>query len=333
MQQITGRGEIVFKCTVCGRKTRVPSNRRGLDVLHNCTITSGCRGKLKKVSQLKDINNTPTLTPAVSGILDWIPHNTVYTHTQSTNSTTWDITHNLQGNPVIHAYVYIISDGEKILIPVEQPTTIMIDSNRIQLIFDTAQSGVAQLVTLSSSNTTNPQVVDNTTSQVVNVQQSNDSGAITIGTLIPDELISITIRYVISGKPPVDIVYNNLDNTPSSSSPWSGLRLAIVDGKRYSIRSIDLINHPNAIIHFLSGEIPPQGAAVYITALNTQTPSVGDVVMLGAKSPFGSTDLIYDRYVDFGKETSTSAKILYNYGKLFAKSDIIKTIYPHIIVV
>jgi hypothetical protein len=333
MQKVIVRGEAVYKCTVCNRKIRVPSNRKGLDVLHNCTITSGCLGKLKKISQMKDINNTPTLTPSVPGVRDWIVHDVVYTHTQSVGSTVWDIQHNLHSRPIIHVYTRTLPGDELVLVPIEQFNTVVLDSNRVQLTFDRAQSGVAQLVALASPNTTNPQSTEVEQQLIVNVQESTDSGLITIGTLLQTALIDLTIRYTISNNNILDIIYDDLDNTPATSSPWIGARVAVVDGKKYAIRSVDLKTYPNAAPHFISGEIPPQGAFMCITAINTTPPNPRDVILLGAKSPFSSVDRIYNQYVDFSKETPSSSNVIYSYGKVFAKSDIIKTIYPFITVV
>jgi hypothetical protein len=332
MQKIVVRGESVYQCTVCRRKVRVPTNRKGLDVLSNCTITSNCKGALKRVSQIKEINNTPTLTPSIPGLADWVQHNTVYTHQQSVASNTWLIPHNLGGNPIIHVYINELVGSTVQLVPTSNFTSQRVDANHTSLVFSRAQSGEAQLVSLSSQNTINSLSTEIILPTTEDIQVSTDQGMLTVGTVLLDPIISLTIQFVITGKTPVDIVYDNLDNTPSIESPWAGWHFAYTNGRKYAIRSVDLTNHPNAINSFISGIIPPQGAAIYIKNINAGVPAPNDVILLGAKSPFGPTDRIYNEIVDFGKETAISANIRYSYSKVSALAASIKSVYPYIVV-
>ncbi len=332
MTKILIRGEVVYKCTVCARKIRVPRNRKGLDVINHCTITKGCRGILHRVTQLSDINNTPTLTPSVEGVWDWVQNNTLHTHSQEIASVVWRINHNLGSDPNITVYVNTQGPIGISLTQMSQPSVSVIDSNNIQILFDKAQSGVAQLVTLSSQNTINPTTTIPPVAEE-HVQISTNQGLISIGTLLSDPSINITIRFVVAGQPNIDITYNNILDVPLVSSPWIGANRVFVEGKKYTTRSIDLTTHAGALPYFLSGQIPQQGAIMYITAINNTPPIPKDILILEANQPFGPTDRVYDYYIDFSGETLASSNITYSYGKFFANNIANKSTYPYIIVV
>lgn len=332
MPKVVARGESVYQCDVCNRRIRVPTNQRGLDVLHNCTITAGCKGKLNRVTQQRDINATPTLTPAVVGLQDWFQRSTLYTHNQIVASNRWEIQHNLGGNPVVHTFLNKLVGGTTELVTVTQPPTILVDSNNVILVFDQAETGVAQLETLSSQNTINANVTIPAAAPT-NIQVSNDAGLITVATLNSAAIINITMTFSITGQLPVTVTYNNIDNIPPVTSPWAGISQVYVNGNTYTVRSFNILTHPAAINYFLSGQIPPQGATFYVNFINASVPVHNDILILGATSPFGSVDRVYDKYVDLGDETETSANVVYSFGKVYAVSTALKSTYPYISVV
>lgn len=339
MVQVATRGEAVYQCSVCNRKTRVPVNKRGMDIINNCIITNGCKGKLNKVTLTKDIVNTPTLTPAVTGLNDWYQRSTLYTHEQTVATEKWEVVHNLNGNPIVHVFldrlVYDEESNTSIsqLVAVPQPKTTLVSSNAITLTFDVAESGLAQFITLSSPNTTNPSSTIITIPTEDNVQVSTDTGLLSIGTLSTLTNVSIEITFIISGQSPVKILYTNIDNTPVSESPWASTDSCFVNGKSYVTRSLDIVSHPAAINKFLTGQIPPQGGSFYVSKVNGVTPATDEVVILGATSPFTAVDRVYDKYVKLTAETSTSGGVLYSFGKIFATSTAIKSVFPFITVV
>lgn len=332
MPKVVVRGEAVYQCTVCNRKLRVPTNTRGLDVLVYCTITAGCKGKLTRVTQAKEINNTPALTPSIVGLNDWFQRKVLYTHTQAVASNIWNIRHNLGGRPIIHTFLNQQVNGQTELVPSPQPIIEYIDANTIQVLFDKAETGVVQLITLSSQNTTNPMITEST-AIVDNIQWSTNTGLLTIGTLDDTLLVNILITYVLADQTFVTIQYVNIDDTPAASSPWAGVNKVFVNGRTYTVRSIDLINHPNAVTYFLTGQIPPQGCPFYVNTVNGVAPTHGSLISLGATTPFAAIDRIYNQIVDLGDETITSAGILYSFGKVFAIPNVIDPVYPHITVV
>lgn len=332
MSKVVARGESVYQCTVCKRKTRVPTNQRGLDVVHFCTITAGCKGKLNRLTVVKDVISTPALTPAVTGLNDWFQRKMVYTHEQVVASNNWIVKHDLGGKPNIHTFLNTLVDGEVQLLPATQPQVITIDPNTTKLIFDRAETGIVQFTSLASQNTTNAPISTYIPPQEA-LQVSTNTGLLTIGTKKTDSLINITITFVITGQTPVTITYNNIDNIATASSPWAGVKQVHVNGITYTVRTLDIISHSAAFAYFASGQIPPQGGAFYIEYINSSTPVYDDVIILGAKSPFGPVDKIYDKFVDLSRETSTSGGVAYSFGKIIASSNVIKPAFPLISVV
>lgn len=332
MSKVVARGESVYQCTVCNRKTRVPTNQRGLDVVHYCTITAGCKGKLNRVSIVKDVIATPALTPAVSGLNDWFQRKMVYTHEQVVASNNWVIKHDLGGKPNVHTFLHTLVDGVVQLLPASQPVTVTIDQNTTKLVFDRAETGIAQLTSLASQNTTNAPI--STYVPVVgNLQVSTNTGLLTLATKKSDSAINLTITFVITGQSPVTITYNNIDKIATASSPWAGVKQVYINGQTYTVRTLDLISHPAAFSYFASGQIPPQGGAFYISYINNLAPVYEDVLIIGADSPFGPVDRIYDKFVDFSRETASSGGVAYSFGKIIATPTVVRTAFPLISVV
>lgn len=104
MAQITIKGETVYECDVCNRRTRVATSSEGIDVVQRCIITKECTGKLHKVTDIRDINATSSFPPEVAGVQDWFQRRVLYNHTQNIKSSTWTIQHNLQNKPVVYVY-------------------------------------------------------------------------------------------------------------------------------------------------------------------------------------------------------------------------------------
>lgn len=105
MAQILIKGESVYKCDTCNRKIRVATARDGIDVVQRCTITFGCKGKLLRVRDTKEVNDTPAFPEEIPGVRDWFQRRVVYTHNQPIRTKMWIIKHNLQNKPIVYAYV------------------------------------------------------------------------------------------------------------------------------------------------------------------------------------------------------------------------------------
>lgn len=332
MAQIVVRGESVYQCTVCNRRIRVPTNRIGLDVIHYCTITAGCHGKLNKVTLAKDITSTPAIPPEVAGIQDWFQRALLYTHTQTIASNSWTITHNLGSIPIVHVFTNQMVNGKLTPVEIPQPPTTIIDSNTIRISFPEAVSGVAQLEALASRNYTNSATTV-AASPAANIQVSTNTGVITIATLDNAPNITLTLTYAIPNQNFVTISYNNVTITPDANSPWADISRVYIGGVVYHVRSFNIINHSAALNAFVSGQIPPQGCPIYIGSALAATTNKGSVLLLEANTPFASVDKVIDQYVDLSAETMTSNNVVYSFGKVYAKPAASLSIYPYISVV
>ena len=324
------KDEEVYKCTVCGRKTRVKTNQKGLNIVYHCTITAGCLGKLAKVSSASEILNTPIVTPNEPGLQNWFQRKLLYNHSQTLESNNWIITHNLGNNPIMYVYVYV---NDKLVEYVPDITTI--DKNTTQLTFDKKYTGIAQAVSLSTQNlknittTTKKTIIEPTIDQI-----SNDYGILTIATLSTDPTININMKFNgIEGKSPILVQYTNIDDTPVVLSPWTDTSVLFINGKNYTVRTINVAFDPANIQYFSSGQIP-HGSSFIFSTLNGNPINTGEVFILLSASPHQTSDKKYDKIIDVSSiKNPANQYMTYSRGKLYANSTIIKNIYPFIIVV
>lgn len=330
MTQVVIRGESVYECDVCNRKVRVPTNRYGLDVIQRCTITSGCQGKLHRVTTSKEINTTPAFPIEVEGVRDWFARNILHTHRQTVRAATWTVKHNLQNIPVLHTFVYRIVDGNSVLVEHEPSEVVTLDANTTVLKFTTAEAGQVQCVSPSSKNTVNFDGLAPVAISQEAVQLSSDVGELTVAAITSDPIISLTL--VFTGVVPISIVYTDIDLVPSVDSPWAGTSNVLVNGRRYTVRSFNIVTHPNAIAQFTSGVVT-NGASFYVSQVNGVDIKSNEVLILMSTAPHASVDRTYNKYVDVKSVSPTLPELYYNAGKVHTLPSIIKTTYPQIIVV
>lgn len=334
MSKVIVRGDSVYQCNQCNRKCRVPTNRKGIDVLSRCTITTDCKGKLFRVTATKDIMDTPTITPVVPNLQDWVQHKLLHNHTQSVASTRWVVTHGLQCRPNIDISTNKQIAGKTELYPYTQAVTReTVDQNTTILTFPKPESGTVQFVTMASQNTTNPLPIPTIVDVNSSTQVSTNTGLLTICTLSDAPIVNIVITFVISGGSPINVLYQEITNVPSAASPWAGTSQVFVNGKTYYVRSIDIVNNIGVTSLFLSGAIPPAGCFIYLSTSNYINTDPGSVLILGSTAPHGVVDRVYNKYIDFGIETANTSGVLYNYGKIHAKDNKFKTTHPLILVV
>ena len=318
----TSKQTEVYKCSVCGRKTRVDVNQRGLSVILHCTITARCVGKLNKVTNTTEINSTPTITPELSGVQDWFQRKILYNHTQIVPSFKWFIKHNLSNNPIFDVHIYNDSDT----MVKGYPKITAIDQNNTVLTFEKQVSGVAQAISLSSQNTYIQEKIEPTAERV---QISTNNGLITIATLDSARTVSLTTKWSVVGpNPPIQLDYVDISKTVSTLSPWSDGNKIYLDGLVYTIRSVDLLSDPNTSQYFTRGDIPLGSSVIMSNPQNT------DVLILLARDPCTINDKVYDQFINIKSLTNINDQFLtYERGKLYADQTIIKSIYPHIKVV
>ena len=331
MPKVVVKGESVYKCSVCTRSTRVPTNKYGLDVVQRCIITHECQGKMQRVRIISEINNTPAVPPEVEGVQDWFQRAVLHTHTQPVQSTKWVVKHNLASQPRVHVHVNRVVDGVTVLTKVTPLSEVTIDLNTIELTFSTPESGQAQCVALASRNTVNPPAVTTDTTAST-IQISSNAGEITIATLSDSPTITVSLTYLASSTTiPVTIEYVGVDGSASIDSPWVGAATVVINGRRYTVRSFNLINTPLAPSFFATGVVA-SGAAFYVSAINGLAVSPAQCLMLLATSPFAAVDRITNQYIDVSGVSSTAPELYYSVGKAFASSTVVKSTYPHILV-
>lgn len=333
MPKVVVKGESVYQCSICSRSVRVPTNKHGMDVLSRCNITYGCQGKLKRVTLAKQINETPAFPPEVQGVQDWFQRRVLYTHDQPVQSPVWLINHNLSNRPKVHAFVYRLVDGISKLVPTEPKYERTIDANTIEIEFDTAEAGTAQCISLASQNSINPNATASVVADTSAFQVSSDAGEITLATLSDAELVGIALTYRTSGTSiDVTIEYAGIDSIPTVNSPWSGAEHAIINGKRYTLRSFNITTTPLAPAYFAAGAVP-QGSMFYVSNYNGSAPALGDCLILLGRSPYATVDRLVDRYIDVSAINTQTPEMYYSQGKAFVSPTVIKSTYPHILVV
>lgn len=330
--QIVIRGENVYKCDVCSRKIRVPANPQGLDVLPRCNITFGCQGKLHRVTIAKDINNTPAFPPEIVGVQDWFQRKILFTFNQTIESNTWTINHNLENRPILYVFINSVVNGVVTLVPAPLTYKVTtVDLNTTVVTFDTAQSGLVQCVTLASQNTTNPNALTTTAPSTAAVQLTNNNGDLTIATLNTNASIGLTLTY-LTPSATLNVEYVGISNIPSVNSPWAGVPRILINGKKYTVRSFNLVTTELAPSYFSTGAIV-NNVSFYFSKINGIVPSIGDGLILLAQSPYATVDRIYNQYVDVASINNTTPEVYYSNGKGYTAPTIIKQTYPPIVIV
>lgn len=333
MPQVVVKGESVYQCNVCSRSIRVPTNKQGLDVLQRCVITSGCLGKLRRVTIAKEVNETPAFPPEVQGVRDWFQRRVLYTHQQPVQSHTWLIEHNLVNRPKIHAFVDRMVDGVPTQLPINPISETSIDANRTRLEFASAESGLAQCIALASQNTTNPLALEAPAIPTDAFQISSNTGEITLATLASNSLIGLALTYRTSGtEVDLTIEYAGVDIGPSSESPWSGSSRAVINGRQYTLRSFNIERTPLAPAYFAAGAVP-EGSSFFISNYNGAPPKLGECLILLGRSPYATVDRVTDRYIDASSIDRITPELYYSLGVGFSNQSVIRSTYPQILVV
>jgi hypothetical protein len=283
---------------------------------------------MRRLKSQQDINAATTIPPEVSGLVDWTVREMLYTHTQTTNSFTWNVKHNLENNPSIFVYVYRLVNGLPALTLVLPEAIDIIDPNNTRVTFNQSESGIVQCVSLSSQNM-NAHNTSGVSSTIKTDMQVTNRGELTIATLDPIDLMSISTMFNSPASPqPIVIQYLNVSNNPGILSPWSTTKVATINGKNYYIRSFNVVANQPAPIVFQSGLVADSSTMYF-----PNSSGAGQMLILLANNPQASADRIYDRYCDTTSINSSTTMFYYNNGELFASQSVIKNTYPPIIAV
>lgn len=325
MAKVLVRGDAVYECDVCKRRIRVPSQRRGIDVVQRCIITNNCQGKLHRIRLTKEINETPAFPVEIAGVQDWVQRRVLYSHKQPVQSAKWVVTHNLANNPNIYVYVTRLVDNKEVDVSIVPKKITVIDINTIEVLFDQAERGTAQCIASASKNLTNPSIV---TGVAVN---SNDHllthrSELTIATTDFSDNINLELTFNSpSSTLPVVLEYTGI-NKASVSSAWSDADTVVISGRRYRIRSFNILLSGPGPEAFGLGAIASGSSVVVSTPLKAN-----EVVILLANQPFASADKITQKYIDCVNLTTTP-RLYLNQGELYAAPAVVRNTYPPIIV-
>lgn len=326
MAKILAKGESVYECDICKRRTRVPTNRVGIDIVQRCIVTSNCQGKLHRIILTKDINTTPAFPPEVAGAQDWFQRKVLHTHEQPVQSSKWIVNHGLANKPNLYVYIQRYINGVIATVETKDFVSKVVDLNTVEILFDQAEQGRVQCITSASQNSTNPVATAGVAASSTAVQLTTN-GEFSIATLTDASNINLTLTFNSPSSPtPVIIQYLNV-SVPSVKSPWGGSDAVIVNGKRYTIRSFNLVTTQLAPPYFSSGAIA-DGSTIVVTG----TYKVGEAIMLLSTSPHTAADRVYDKYIDVATLQQESKLSLFD-GVVYADPTVVKNTYPPIIVV
>lgn len=324
----SARGDVVYKCDTCKRKTRVPLNIYGFDVVQRCIITENCLGKLHLVSTTQEINSTPAFPPEVIGLQDWFQRKVLFTFSQTIQSDSWTVKHDLETKPLVQVVVHRVDGtGNQILTELAPSDfeVVVIDLNNIQIIFEKPESGVAQCIGVASANKINPP-----TTQIINTPDTllTNAGEITIATTsnTPAIVVNAVFKTVIQD---VIVAYSSVNNVPSVLSPWVGTNIVHIGGKNFTVRSFNILTSFPAPDYFEAGLIN-DGSPLYFSNFSEE---IGQNFILLGNFPFSTVDRTTDAIIDIATINQTNPQIYYNKGKVYSNPNVTKSIYPPIFTV
>ena len=325
MAKVLVRGDAVYECDVCKRRVRVPAQRRGIDVVQRCIVTNNCQGKLHRIRLTKEINETPAFPPEVAGLQDWSQRRILHIHEQQVQSAKWIVNHDLANNPNIYVYVTRQASNTEVDVPVKPKQINIIDLNTIEIVFDQAERGLAQCIASASKNLTNPIATAGVAATSTDVCLTNKS-EITIATADTADNVNLILTFNSpSSTLPVVLEYTGI-NKPSVYSAWNDAEFVIINGRRYRVRSFNIVTTNPAPTYFGQGAIASGSSVVVSNALKAN-----EVMILLAKPPHAVADKVTQNYIDCSNLTGTPYLYL-NQGELYAQPTVIKSTYPPIIV-
>jgi len=338
---------VVYNCDTCNREIELPQNKEGLEVVQRCIITSGCRGKLHQIA-LKLNHIRWKLPDSVVGLDDWTRRNVLYNHTQTIQSISWTVTHNLGVIPTIQVFVERATSApidinvpcssrqqsDSISLLEVQPYNIEITSvNEFVVTFNTPEAGMVQCVARSSIPVVDD-VVAPVTSAAIQLTNGAELSIATKDSAIPATTIPIIARFITPDGTVIDITYT-VDTTPATLSPWSTNSKVLISGEIYQVRSFNVVFDllGNILPEFLNTAIP-NGSSLKIITVNDASinQNSNEFILLLAKEPYAFTDRIMDRYVNATSGISQeTTSFFYNNAEISMQDSIIENTYPYIL--
>lgn len=324
MSQIISRGESVYECDVCKRAIRLPENPHGMDVMNRCIITKGCLGELHRATSSITIKSTPSITPAVEGVDDWFQRKALFTFKQDNASQIWIVPHEMGSIPIVQVFLTYEDELTHTTSLVETVNFVLESTSTVTTVrFDKPQTGVAQCIALSSTSIEVPTVLTDTLKPITH------TGELTIATLDSAPSINITLRYTDTNSGSfIDVVYKSVDNVPSILSPWVSTSNIIANGKKYYVRSFNLVSTPSGEAFFALGAGVTNGRSVTFPSLNSTYNT--NLILLGT-SPYSIVDKTTDSYVDIGITKVQPLSVILSNGDLLVETTAIRSTFPPIL--
>lgn len=325
---------VVYRCDVCKRELELQRNVHGLERVHRCTITQGCRGKLYQVKLLPDYIRGE-IPDDVSGLDNWVPRKVLHNHTQTVERSEWTIVHNMGTFPIVSVFgnrpTTDDPNNREEIIPED---IIIIDDNTLKLRFDRPWGGIAQLVGRQSD----PDILrpfERATEVVVAPTRLSVNGELTIATRISttgeEPVVNLNVKYNTTTGTSPTITYE-ADDQPSIDSAWIDYDRVIIKGKIYIIRSF------NGRVSEMTTGIINSGATFQFTGIDQNNTlsfrdiAVGEVMILLATDPYQPVDKQLTAFIDVTSVTSTKNPFSFYYdsGEFFAEASVIQSVYPPI---
>ena len=319
---------VTYKCDVCKREIELQRNIHGLETPQRCIITHGCRGKLYFEKLLPDYTRGKS-PDGVIGLDDWQQRRVLFDYEQAIERTEWTIVH-LLGNSV-NVSVFVnrpTEDDPDNLDEIEPDDIIIISPDAIKLVFSRPYAGIAQLVARASD----PQLLQPTISAeevVVGAQQLSNLGEISIATKVDAVDVKVELTYTTPQETTVVKQYD-VDDQPSSKSPWIDANAVIINGSRFIVRSFA------AIFDDISTGIVGNGSTFRFTAFDDNNDTIfrpiekGEMFLLLATDPFTTVDKITEQVIDVTDVTDilNPFSFAYDSAEFFATVNTLQTIYP-----
>lgn len=325
---------VVYQCDTCNRIIEKKQNKQGLEVVNNCIITDGCKGKLNFVS-LKRAHSIPSITPPEQNLTDWIQRKVLHTHDQTLLSPAWEITHNLGTRPSVEVFVRLGSDDTLTEI---EPVSITVQSDDVLTInLDLPYRGTAQLISRGSSEGQQITTLTPTIEQQATLIQLSTTQELTIATLFSSDLpgedyVDLDICFLDpSTFAETQISTLRFDDVNLVQSPWADKTSVLIKGQVYTIRSatISLTELINLGIQDAS---PFYVKNIYYGSTPVSELGKNELFVLLTNSPFQSFDKNLKETLDVSllnrDNASTNTNLLSN--ELFVNSNLIEDLFPTI---
>lgn len=317
-----------YQCDTCHRSTLVDSNPYGIDILRRCSLTSQCKGSLFSV--LVDTTNIDIADDTTTNADGWTARQVFKQHTQTVKSRTWVIKHGISSQPTVYVYESNSSSSSSLTwTRLTEFTHVIVADGESEITFSEPRAGIAHITSLAS------RVVPQTAAAVTTTVQpiSTLSSEITIATLSDTDRIGITLTFFDTGAATsTPIEYISIPVGPSAESAWFGASTALINGRRYYLRSFNLVTSPLAQGYFTSGLIV-DGNGAFVSGINGHLPQRGECMILLSDSPHQVVDRVTTSVMDASDISTTEQYAFIKEKTLMIGRPLIKTTYPPITIV